>query len=690
MLLGLIAPESPGKNREFRSSGDRIFGNSKISFESILCGRYSMGQFYHVAVSGDDRSMGTADTPFRTISQAAAIALPGDTVIVHEGTYREWVKPQNGGANEIERIIYEAAPGENPVIKGSMEITSWEKVGDRVWKTTVPNLIFGDYNPYTEVLGGDWYLFPVEYDVHAGDVYLNGKSLFEAESLEALKDPQKRYHGYVPVWSKFVEKIKDPDFTIYQWFAEVGDDETVIYANFQDVDPNQELTEINVRKCCFYPEKTGMNYITVRGFEMAQAACPWTPPTADQPGLIGPHWSKGWIIENNVIHDAKCSAISIGKEMSTGHNMCTRYHHKPGYRYQMEAVFRALQIGWSKETIGSHIIRNNTIYDCGQNGIVGHMGCVFSKIYNNHIYNIAVKHEFFGYEIGGIKLHAAIDVEICNNRIHDCTLGTWLDWQAQGARISKNLFYRNDRDFMIEVTHGPFLIDNNVFASPYSIDNVAQGGAYVNNLFCGIMRKIKTLDRATPYHFPHSTDVSGFAVVYSGDDRIYNNIYVGAEPIPAGYPEVFYGTAGYDACTDSYEEYQEKILALGIGDHDIFMKVEQPAYVNGNVYFKGAASFRTEKSAYIKDSFDPQVRVEEEGNQVFLSIELPSDITMPQTQIVTTERLGKVRMVDAIFDDPRGRPIRIDQDLTGKLRAETPTAGPVEGLKPGPNRVRVW
>ena len=100
-------------------------------------------------------------------------------------------------------------------------------------------------------------------------------------------------------------------------------------------------------------------------------------------------------------------------------------------------MFRALKIGWSKEKIGSHIIRNNVIHDCGQNGVVGHMGCVFSQITNNHIYNIAVKHEYFGYEIAGIKLHAAIDVEISHNHIHNCTLGTWLDWQAQGTRVSK-------------------------------------------------------------------------------------------------------------------------------------------------------------------------------------------------------------------------------------------------------------
>ena len=62
---------------------------------------------------------------------------------------------------------------------------------------------------------------------------------------------------------------------------------------FQGADPNEELAEINVRKCCFYPEKPGMNYITVRGFEMAQAACPWTPPTADQPGLLGNALEQG-------------------------------------------------------------------------------------------------------------------------------------------------------------------------------------------------------------------------------------------------------------------------------------------------------------------------------------------------------------------------------------------------------------
>ncbi|MGY4688153.1 hypothetical protein ACW9JY_10580, partial [Petrotoga sp. DB-2] len=133
----------------------------------------------------------------------------------------------------------------------------------------------------------------------------------------------------------------------------------------------------------FYPDQIGRDYITVKGFEMAHAATPWVPPTADQPGLIGANWSKGWIIENNIIHDSKCSAISIGKEGSTGHLYHSTRKDKTGHQYQLESVFSAEHIGWSKESIGSHIIRNNTIYDCGQNAIVGHLGCVFSEIYNN-------------------------------------------------------------------------------------------------------------------------------------------------------------------------------------------------------------------------------------------------------------------------------------------------------------------
>lgn len=642
---------------------------------------------YHVAVTGCDFEDGTKDHPFRTISRAALLAMAGDRVIVHEGEYREWVKPAQGGTSSVSRITYEAAEGERVVIKGSEQITCWEPVEGSVWKAVLPNSFFGTYNPYKEVLGGDWFIYPNDNSLHTGDVYLNGKSFYEAKSLEEVKNPVIRTEGVNPPWTRHPEPILHPEDTMYQWYAETDQETTVIYANFQGVNPNEELTEINVRKCCFYPEKTGLNYITVRGFEMAQAACPWTPPTADQPGLLGTNWSKGWIIENNKIHDAKCSGISIGKEASTGHNLCTRTHRKPGYQYQMEAVFRARQIGWSKETIGSHVIRNNEIYDCGQNGIVGHMGCVFSEIAHNHIYNIAVKHEYFGYEIGGIKLHAAIDVQIHHNNIHNCTLGTWLDWQAQGTRVSKNLYYANDRDLMVEVTHGPYLVDNNIFASDYNFDNIAQGGAYLHNLCCGTMRREDVLDRSTPYHFPHTTEVAGTTVVYSGDDRIYQNVFLGGA---VTYTEQsLHGTEGYDGHTNSLEEYISDVISRGNGDLEQFKHVKQPVYIRGNAYLKGAKPYGREENTHVSD-MDPAVRIVETDGKTYLELNVEKEMLEIPTEIYNSEKLGMPRITEAAYENPDGTPIVFDTDYLDQSRNGQPAAGPIEGLKEGMNRILVW
>jgi hypothetical protein len=646
---------------------------------------------YYVSPGGSDRGPGSVDSPFQTISKAAKVAQRGDKVIVREGVYREWVKPEHSGYSDTERITYEAAEGEKAVIKGSELVSNWENMEGTVWKAVLPNAMFGDYNPYQEVLGGDWFVYPLEWNLHPGDVYLDGKSFYEAKSLEEVKNPRKRECGFVPPWSKFKEKILEPERTLYTWYAQVDGEFTTIYANFQGENPNEHLTEINVRKCCFYPEKTGLNYITVKGFEMCHAATPWTPPTADQPGLLGAHWSKGWVIENNIIHDSKCSAVSIGKEASTGHNLCTRRHRKPGYQYQMESVFQAYKIGWSKEKTGSHLIRNNTIYDCGQNGIVGHMGCVFSRITGNHIYNIAVKHEYFGYEIGGIKLHAAIDVVIAGNNIHHCTLGTWLDWQAQGTRVSKNLYYENDRDLMIEVTHGPHLVDNNIFGSRYNFDNASQGGAYLHNIFAGVTRRISVLDRSTPYHFPHSTDPAGTTVVYGGDDRFYQNIFLSPRDREADEKEeTFYSaTESYNGSPGSLEEYIKQVYAIGSGDLEIFQQVLQPVYINKNAYLNNAAAYHGEESSF-KTQADPQFRILEEKDGTWLEIDILPEMLKFPTCLLETTCLGSVRIVDQGYENPDGTAISFDTDFTGNQRRETPVPGPFEGLKAGTNKIRVW
>ncbi|MCM1064937.1 MAG: hypothetical protein NC420_10800 [Eubacterium sp.] len=641
-------------------------------------------QTYHVSKKGSDLNPGTEEAPFLTIQKAADTAQAGDRIIVHEGVYREWVRPRSGGQSDDCRIIYEAAPGEHVVITGSERITGWSRVTGDVWKVCIDNAFFSGFNPYAHPVKGDWIVGPSDHDVHVGEIYLNGTSLYEAASLEEVCHPVRRDYSLLETWGDRREQILKPENTLFQWYCETDPQNTTIYANFQGADPNREVVEINVRKCCFFPEKTGLNYITVRGFEMMHAATSWAPPTAMQEGLIGANWSKGWIIENNVIHDSKCSGISIGKEASTGDNDFTKYHRKPGYQYQMEAVFKARNIGWGRERIGSHVIRDNVIYDCGQNGIVGHLGCIFSEIYGNEIYNIAVKHEFYGHEIAGIKLHAAIDVRIHHNYIHDCSLGTWLDWQAQGTRVSANIYDRNNRDLMVEVTHGPYLVDNNIFTSAYTFDNAAQGGAYVHNLCCGFTNSYPVLDRATPYHLPHSTEVLGTVPVYGSDDRWYQNIFIGGEEEDRAY-----GTARYNGAPVSMEEYTERFLALGNGDVEQFARITQPAYINGNVYLNGACHFDREKYYTVND-MDPKARITEDGANVYLEITLPKEALEIQTEIITTQKLGAVRIVEQRFETPEGQAIELNEDMKGSPRTGRPLPGPLEGLHAGRNKVEVW
>ncbi len=338
---------------------------------------------YHVSPAGDDAWEGGAARPFRTISAAARVAQPGDLITVHEGVYRERVTPPRGGASDSRRIVYQAAEGETAVIKGSEIARGWKPFIGDVWKLTLQNSFFGSYNPYKDLIWGDWFV-DRRRPHHTGEVYLNGKSLYESHTLEAVLNPKP-----IPltVIRDGVTVPLDSKGTTYTWYCESDEEQTYIYANFHGKNPNQELVEINVRDSCFYPDEPGRNYITVRGFRMSQAATQWAAPTAEQIGLIGTHWSKGWIIENNVISDSKCSGITLGKDRKTGHNVWSRDRCKDGATHYNEVIVRALEAGWSREKIGGHIVRHNVIFNCEQAGICGSMGGAFSQITNNHIHS---------------------------------------------------------------------------------------------------------------------------------------------------------------------------------------------------------------------------------------------------------------------------------------------------------------
>ena len=583
----------------------------------------------HVAVNGRDSGPGTAAAPLRTIQRAADIARPGDVITVHAGVYRERVSPPRGGESEAKRITFRAAPGETAEIKGSEVVKGWEKVGGDVWKAAIPNALFGGFNPYKDLIHGDWFE-PKGRAHHTGAVYLDGDWLIEAASLDDVMKPA----GPTPLW-----------------FGRVDARGTSIWAQFKGVDPNAREVEINVRRTVFYPERTGVNYITVRGFVMRHAATPWAPPTAEQIGLIGTHWSKGWIIEGNTISHSTCSGIALGKYGDEYDN--TSKDTAEGYVKTLE---RALLNGWNKATCGGHIVRNNTISDCEQAGIVGSLGAAFSTVTGNTIHDIHVRELFTGAEMAGIKFHGAIDVQIVGNHIYRTVRGLWLDWMAQGTRVSGNLFHDNRaEDLFVEVDHGPFVVDNNIFLSPSSLLSVSQGGAYVHNLIAGSLRMNPYDARQTPFHKAHSTELAGMHDNPYGDDKFINNIFVRAADL-----------SPYD-------------------------RAPLPVKMEGNVFLDGAKPALPEREPLVNKGFDPALKLTEGPGGFFLEFAFDKAWTERAHGLVTTERLGKAAIPDLPYERPDGTPLRIDTDFFGRGRNKAnPTPGPFEDPGTGPLRLKVW
>ena len=292
-----------------------------------------------------------------------------------------------------------------------------------------------------------------------------------------------------------------------------------IWAQFQGVNPNEQLVEINVRRTVFYPDKPGRNYITVRGFTMRHAATPWAPPTAEQIGLIGTHWSKGWIIEGNTISHSVCSGIALGKHGDEFDN--TSANSAEGY---VKTIERGLAQRLEQGDYRPPRCAQQCDLPLRTDGHRRQLGRRVQQITGNTIHDIHVRRLFTGAEMAGIKLHAAIDVTIRGNHIYNTCLGLWLDWMAQGTRVSGNLFHDNGQDLFVEVHHGPFVVDNNLFLSPNTLHDRSQGGAYVHNLFVGSIYMCPYDERQTPFHKAHSTELAGMHDNPCGDDRYYNNL----------------------------------------------------------------------------------------------------------------------------------------------------------------------
>ena len=655
---------------------------------------------YYVDAAAGREGNGSRQMPFKRINEAAKVARPGDEVIVAPGIYREYVNPRFAGTEDA-RITYRSAEPLMAHITGAEVVKDWKQYQGTVWVARVNNGVFGNYNPYKTRVYGDWYFGSAIR--HTGCVYLNDRALYEAESLEDCIKAEI----YKPSWK--------PEESVYQWYAEVEGDETVIYANFREFDPNKETVEINVRRNCFFPSETGIGYITFSGFTVSKAATTWAPPAAFQDGMIGPHWSKGWIIEDCEVYNSKCCGISLGKYYDEENDHYFTYKRvKSPTQMERDAVCRGQYHGWLKEKVGSHIVRRCHIHHCEQAGIVGRMGCVFSLIEDNHIHHINNMQELGGAEISGIKFHAAIDVVFRRNHIHHSTMGIWCDWQAQGTRITQNFLHDNHapegtpraagsmmcQDIFVEVGHGPTLIDNNILLSRAGIRIATEGIACVHNLIAGSFTSVGggtdnivnglNQPRYTPYHIRHRTEVAGFMSILHGDNRFYNNIFLQMYHADDEDTKVKLGYERHDntivgtAIFNGYPTYDEWINWFELDQPANMGKMAQyhfshlPVWSRGNAYLGGAKAWEHETDYFCDNSAEaPYVRLTAEKNGSYtLSTNIYEFLGEFRDAIVDSDTLGCAFEPEQRFEDPDGTAITFDTDFFGEHRGISALPGP--------------
>jgi alpha-L-arabinofuranosidase len=483
---------------------------------------------YHVNRSdprSSDENPGTEAQPFRTINRAAKAVKPGERIWIHAGVYRELVRPRVGGEAPDKMIAYEAAPGEQVIIKGSRVVESrWERSVDphntegrsiyskRLWMTALADSMFENgYFAFREQNASNvdldlmsWALRwkgRIPYSLPRGMLFEEGRRMVQLGTYEDLVRLPGSY-----------------------WVAPDG--KTVHVHPFGAGDPNGRLFEAAVQPHIIQPEAPGLGYIRISGLILEQCAN----------GLprvgIGALYTMGghhWIIERNTVRHVN----SVGIEM--GYLTFERGDKRFPPRTDPD--------------LGHHIVRGNRIYDCGTAGIRG-LNVSHALVEDNDITECGWQDAEFHWEVAGIKLLVNRGTLVQHNRISrqigGC--GIWLDWDNQNSRVTGNVIHDIQTvqgAIFIEASPQPNLVDNNII---WNIDGQGIRAADTDNLVIAhnLFGHIK--DDLVVARVATDRSIRGRKLTSTGNRFVNNIVFDAARPIASGDPS---NTADYNVYVSS-------------------------------------------------------------------------------------------------------------------------------------------
>jgi hypothetical protein len=118
---------------------------------------------------------------------------------------------------------------------------------------------------------------------------------------------------------------------------------------------------------------------------------------------------------------------------------------------------------------------------------------------------------------------------------------------------------------------------------------------------------------------------------------------------------------------------------------------DYPLQTGGNVYFAGARAYFQEDGALNLSEANPKPLVVEEGDRVYLQLNIAAEVRTAATRLVDSELLGKAKIPGLGYENADGSRLVIDSDYFGKKRkAAAPSAGPFEDPGHGSLKLKVW
>jgi hypothetical protein len=217
-------------------------------------------QSWHVSTRGSDSGAGTSSSPFRTVQKAADVARPGDTILVHGGTYSGQVRITRSGTSSSPITL-------KPAGDGAVTLTA-----------SLPSVSCGQTDPPNDrtlmvQTGADWW--------RVEDLSIVGGVLISAAGAGKIRD-----------------EVRNRNLPGRGQYDPAGADRTL--SSF-DVDPADGWVisgnDIRGRGILVISSRKGR----IEGNEIHDIAC------GTGGGIKLANFSDKWVIRNNHVHDIAAS-----------------------------------------------------------------------------------------------------------------------------------------------------------------------------------------------------------------------------------------------------------------------------------------------------------------------------------------------------------------------------------------------